>query len=493
MTKTDPKVRRQRNYNSDRDLAARGFLTKRSSQKIRCSKGWRGSGLMAVLTILMAFSKFYTGPADARGMLQYNIAVASNANLPDSAPLMAGDQVKVQFFSPITLKTGKKTGAPGETITRTSLYERADLSGNFTIAGNGTLSHPKFGLIKAKGKHLHELEKLLKKLHRKSTGKKIEIRATFVMRPPIYVAGLVKHPGAYKYMQGMTVMQVVTLASGLYRPGEGRQPSEMIMRERAIIEKTEQLLIFALVRKAQLQAVLNNQKNIKTSAKLNHMVGKAEARKLIRSENKLFQRTKQSRALYRQRMLEAKKLASAEIKTIVNQKRNFLNQQKVVERKLLRFRKLYRRSRVRASMAADKEMAQFELLHLNLKNEQTKLSSSMIQAKYKINKIEQDLAALDVKELTKVKADMDNLAVQLIEYEANLSTARAALGDFASKAKRTQKKPNAKQHLAFELTRRSAGHFNTFAASSNTFVRPGDVIKVKYKARELASGHSLQQ
>ena len=481
------KAKKQQNHGSNQESTAQSSLQALGSGLVKQAREWWAYGLVILAGImLIPLTKMSVEPAGALGGSHLILASSSTTNSPDSAPLMAGDQVKIQFFSQITLQAGKNSSASVKSNSRISVYERSDLSGNFTIAGNGTLSHPKFGLIKAKGKHLHQLEYALKQHYLKTTGKKIKVRATFVMRPPVYVAGLVKHPGAYKYMQGMTVMQVVTLASGLYRPGAGLQSSEMIDQQRAVVAKSEQLLVFALVRQARLRALQNNSNNISTSQKLIRMVGKTRARKLIHSENKLFQRTRKSKALYRKRLMEAKQLANAEIKTIKSQKRNFLNQQKIVERKLLRYRKIYKRSRVRASMQADKEMAQFELQHLNLQNEQTKLASSMIQAKYKINKIEQELAAQDVAELVKLETDMDGLEIQLIGYRADLTTARTALGTFASKVKRRAKVSKKKPHLAYELTRRTDGNFNSFAASANTFVKPGDVIKVKYRTDEIA-------
>jgi polysaccharide biosynthesis/export protein ExoF len=51
----------------------------------------------------------------------------------------------------------------------------------------------------------------------KLTGRKAFVTITSIERPPVYVLGPVKNPGAYKYVPGMTVLHIVALAGGYDR------------------------------------------------------------------------------------------------------------------------------------------------------------------------------------------------------------------------------------------------------------------------------------
>jgi len=94
-----------------------------------------------------------------------------------------------------------------------SVFGQADLSGKFTVDGNGNLSLPLVGALHAEGQTPPQLQQSL-----------IEALKAFLVNPkvtvqvasyrPFYILGEVNKPGSYAFSAGMTVRQAVAIAGG---------------------------------------------------------------------------------------------------------------------------------------------------------------------------------------------------------------------------------------------------------------------------------------
>ena len=144
-----------------------------------------------------------------------------------------------------------------------TVYEHADLSGDYRVSGDGTIFFPLLGILKVAGSTEKDLQEKLTTLL--SDGFLVNPQITVRIleyRDYVYITGEVKKPGAYSYEESMTVIKAVTLAGGftdLAAPGrikilrknsprpdakpEGKKPQDGPGKEKEFKAKIEDLVL----------------------------------------------------------------------------------------------------------------------------------------------------------------------------------------------------------------------------------------------------------
>ena len=118
---------------------------------------------------------------------------------PESYHLDTGDILRVRFYD---------------------RYDRDDLNGDQVIGESGQLRLPRIGSFNARNKTVEELERDIRRAV-EGKGEKLGYFSLEVIRcRPFYIVGLINRPGPYAYVPGLTVVQAVALAGGLYRSPE---------------------------------------------------------------------------------------------------------------------------------------------------------------------------------------------------------------------------------------------------------------------------------
>jgi polysaccharide biosynthesis/export protein VpsN len=129
---------------------------------------------------------------------------------------------------------------------RITVFDEEDLSGKFTVSGEGDLSLPLIGNVMAMGKSLRQLEEdLLVKL---ADGylKQPRVNIEVLNYRPFYILGEVNEPGSYPFVNGMTVLNAVALSAGytnrankeeltIIRGADATQTPQSIMPEDVIL------------------------------------------------------------------------------------------------------------------------------------------------------------------------------------------------------------------------------------------------------------------
>jgi polysaccharide export outer membrane protein len=97
---------------------------------------------------------------------------------------------------------------------RVIVYGEDDLGGQFTVDGNGYVSLPLVGQVKASGFAASDLEvEITNKLADGYVNNpKVSVEVTTYR--PFYVIGQINKPGEYAFVNGMTVLNAVALAGG---------------------------------------------------------------------------------------------------------------------------------------------------------------------------------------------------------------------------------------------------------------------------------------
>jgi len=111
---------------------------------------------------------------------------------------------------------------PGNRI-RVSVFNQANLSGDFQLDPSGNVAMPLLGNIRASGLTGRQFgERLAELLTRDGYMREPRVGVEIVTFRPFYVLGEVRQPGEFPYTTGMTVLSAVARAGGYdYRAREG--------------------------------------------------------------------------------------------------------------------------------------------------------------------------------------------------------------------------------------------------------------------------------
>ena len=142
-----------------------------------------------------------TGPALA--------GLAACTSTPEIAPVPV-DPVTGQ---PVKLEEQPYRLGPNDKV-KITVFRHEDLSGEFTIDGNGYLSMPLIGEVKAAGLTARELEEELERRYADGYLVDPKVSVEILSYRPFTILGEVNEPGQYPYEPGMTVLNAVAKAGG---------------------------------------------------------------------------------------------------------------------------------------------------------------------------------------------------------------------------------------------------------------------------------------
>lgn len=118
---------------------------------------------------------------------------ASEADVPEAYRLAAGDKLRVNVF-----------GHP-------------DVSGEFEVDGDGTITFPLLGQVRAADETVEQLKTHITRELDENYLVDPRVSVEVLNYRPFYILGEVQQPGSYPYQAGLTVRQAVALAGGYTR------------------------------------------------------------------------------------------------------------------------------------------------------------------------------------------------------------------------------------------------------------------------------------
>jgi len=104
---------------------------------------------------------------------------------------------------------------------RVKVYGEADITGEYEVDGNGNVSIPLAGRIRAAGLTTKQLEGAIRSALSKGIVRNPNVNVDVATYRPYYILGEVKNSGEYPYKVGLTVLDAVATAGGFtYRANE---------------------------------------------------------------------------------------------------------------------------------------------------------------------------------------------------------------------------------------------------------------------------------
>jgi polysaccharide export outer membrane protein len=97
---------------------------------------------------------------------------------------------------------------------RIVVFGEADLSDNYRVSDNGTITMPLIGAVSTRGHTTESLAKLITEKLANGYLRDPNVRVEMVEYRPVYVLGEVQSPGKYPYEPGMTALSAAAVAGG---------------------------------------------------------------------------------------------------------------------------------------------------------------------------------------------------------------------------------------------------------------------------------------
>jgi len=113
--------------------------------------------------------------------------------------------------------TVPETGELGpDDVIAIRVFNEEEMSGEFTVAGDGTINYPYLGRVKAKGRTCAELEARIAEGLKDGYLKEPNVSCSIdeYNSKRIYVLGEVKEPGSYPYKSNLSIVEAFALAGG---------------------------------------------------------------------------------------------------------------------------------------------------------------------------------------------------------------------------------------------------------------------------------------
>ncbi len=388
--------------------------------------------------------------------------------------LNIGDKVNLAIFEQLELaedKWGGSSRTPQPDLFR-SFIQRPELSGERTIQENEQIALPFLGQIRAASLTTAELELAVAKAFGAMFHRPAFVTVLSVEHNPIYVLGLVRNAGSYKYSAGMTVLHAFALAGGVERrPTELWQGLEAAREE----SRTAQLRASAS-RLLARQAVLRAERDAVEPAvppQLARLLGHADAQVLVNDEAASRRLTLATRNVTERSLRAAVETSKSELE---------LAKDRLVPLDAnikLRKERLTALTTLSSSGAASKaQLVEVQSSLFDVEGRRSESLAAIAVAKRRLEQAESELMRFDIENKNQLQldiaaADRQNLDdLTMIEHSRETLKAFQIDGVNASPARKADS-------LVFEVFRRSGGATQIIQAQETFELEPGDLVRVR--------------
>jgi protein involved in polysaccharide export with SLBB domain len=331
--------------------------------------------------------------------------------------------------------------------------EATALNDEFTVNPDGRLSLPLIGSVPAAGKTTEAVADAIANRLQTAVGmdRPPKISVEIAHFRPFYIVGAVNHPGEYPYRPGITVLQALGIAGGLFRPIQsdtaqspgGSQQADL----RLLLLQSNRLI----ARRARLQAELDGVNEVKFPPELTRRGSDPEIAAVLKREEAAFEAHNHLKDLLNKEM------------TSLQQKIASVDQELgMVQDELTKVAGLAAKGWV----PAPQEITLRQNV-MGMQRNRLDLDTAILRAKEEIDKQNQG-----------VLGELDEAAAKFSEVSAKIATIAGVLRhDEATMLELAASRPD-EATVVYAILRREESGVQEIAASEMTLVQPGDTIRV---------------
>jgi len=380
------------------------------------------------------------------------------------------------------------------------IFQYPELSGEYTVSANGTISIAAIGEVSVDGFSTKEIanrisERFVKAGLSDKPGTSVEV----LQSRPVYVLGDVQKPGEYPFRPGVTVLQAVSFAGGWLRfndPGLMRVERDTISIKgelRNLVRRYYQLI----AHRARLNAELT----------MNHDVEfPVDLVRQARNDNNLTQLIDEERSLLNIRveamknqiesLEKARGLYEGEIAAVSRQIQANKAQYESVGNELKDVKVLARQGLATATrqMGLERMQAQIEMNEQGFQTLILRSRQAISQVDQKVFDLKSERNATLTAELQRTRMDLDEVGSKFETNQSLLVEAQLTVPTLVGNS------DGAVEVRSLTVVRVQDGKAQTIEADENTELLPGDVLRVQRSIiptalgmPQLGSGNVLTQ
>ena len=388
--------------------------------------------------------------------LFFGLTVPTGAAPATSAYLLGtGDKLQIKLY--------EWRSADGQ------VQEWSALNGEFTVGPEGNLSLPLIGDVPAAGRTTDQLGKAISGALQTAVGlkKPPEASVQIVAYRPFYIVGNVEHPGAYPFQPGMTVLQAVSIAGGLFRRSADADDVRTLRFEYDSLQ----------ARRARLKAESDDAGKIDFPPDMLVRSGDPEIAQLMQSEQVVFTARQQALRAQVDGLGQERVLLDKEIGSLQAKIANADQELTMLKRELANAASLVGRGLEIAPREFNLRQTELEM-----EGRRLDLDGATLRARQDVVRTETKIADLRDKTRTQTLADQQQTDAELAKITGSLEY--DALGEPAVGA---EKRPP-----TYSIVRREGDDVHEIEASETTPVMPGDTIKVRRTIGGHAAGGAVE-
>lgn len=364
--------------------------------------------------------------------------------------LAIGDRLKVTVFEIMSGQNQTEAWA-------NSLVERLELSGEYTVERDGSLSISFVGPIQATGKTQLQIEKLLEESYPRLMGIKAKVTIRLLEREPIYITGSGMKPGYVKFTPGMIALQAIALAGGLDRSADWARIDLARERERLLKSREKARVLHARLRilltergekvpEGDIDAtILANELALRTSEQQRHNAQ-------VDGLSTALEMTTHELILLRERLM------SAELS--VEQKTEYLKTIEAAHAKGLVNEATYHQVKSDVNIARERWI---------------EVKTAIAQTERKTFELGQEKNRFIVENDIKRQTEIKELSAALVDDAATQRSVGAILQDFGELPLRASNNTN---QIIITLLRQGASGREQISADMLTNLQPGDILQL---------------
>lgn len=366
----------------------------------------------------------------------------------------------------------------------TEYFDWAVFANEYSVSASGNVSLPLIGSLPASGRTTEELAVSVAEILQKRAGlsRRPEATVEIVQYRPIYVVGTVQHSGEYPYRPGLTVLQAIGLAGGIFQLA-GTE-SDRVEKDRITVQGAHEAARLEvrrlLVRRARLAAELDETMQVATPEELRN---DADVARLVADETAVMNA--------RSEALKSQLLAYSEIKSLFSSEVEALEQKIEVQNRQIT---LARREQQTVSALVSKGLAVssrefgLERTLADLESKLLDYTTAVLRARQEISKAERTADDLKAERKAKIVTDKQDTEAQIDQSRARLATALNLVNatTVATPELHLDKLPP-KPATVFSVVRRVGGSTVKSVVDDTATIEPGDVVQVGQVFGESAS------
>ena len=351
-----------------------------------------------------------------------------------------------------------------------SAYQREDLSGMFRVRPDGTVSIPLIGSVQTDGLTPRELERNLTAAIARVTGRAVPVTVEVETWRPIYTVGDVDKPGAYPFTPGMTVLQALAVAGGVYRPLREIGALDMSRQAATVVQFNERLKL-ALAERARIVAEQAGTKVVEASKKLLQLADSKEVQRLVDTENSILRENRQTlNVAFKAKNQEIGHIES-EIKAYREQRKELALRVKLVTEELKRYETLASKGLARSARTL-----QLRTEVANLEGTSHAVLASIARSERALIEANRAKETLQTEKRLGLETQLRRVEGEIRELERSLDIFEDLMLRLSSSS--MSQATASKLTKLYEIVRTSAQKSEIIQATETTLLQPGDVVRI---------------